>query len=95
MSYRMEPTEIPGEFVRVDKGPTDIRGTLTDINDRIGEAYSALSAINRFLYGEDPRMEATRSADEPSCFAAALSDTRVRAMEMMELAVGIAKRLGA
>ena len=95
MSYRMEPIERPGEFVCVDKGPTDIRGTLNDINGRIGDAYSALSAINRFLYGEDPIMEATRSADDPSCFAAALSDTRERAMEMMELAVSIAKRLGA
>ena len=87
--YRMEPIE------RRDNGPTDIRGTLNDINGMIGDAYSALSAINRFLYGEDPRMEATRSAEDPLCFAAALSDTRVRAMELMELAVGLAKRLGA
>ena len=88
--YRTEPI-----LERRDNGPTDIRGTLNDINGMIGDAYSALSAINRFLYGEDPMMGATRNAEDPSCFAAALSDTRVRAKELMELAVGLAKRLGA
>ena len=95
MSYRMEQTEIPGEFVRVDKGQTDIRGTLNEIGGMIGETYSAVSAIMRFIYGEDPMRDATRNSADPACFAAALADTKVMATETMELAVTLAKRVGA
>lgn len=95
MSYRMEPAEIPGEFVRVDKGQTNIRGTLDEIGGLIGETYSAVSAIMRFIYGEDPMRDATRSSADPVCFAAALADVKVMATETMDLAVMLAKRMGA
>ena len=95
MSYRMEPTEIPGEFVRVDKGQTDIKGTLDEIRGLIGETYSAVSAIMRFIYGEDPMRDASRDPADPVCFAAALADAKVMATETMDLAVMLAKRMGA
>ena len=95
MSYRIEATEMPGKYVRVDNGPTDIKGTLNEIGGLIGETYSAVSAVMRFIYGEDPMRDASRNTTDPACFAAALADTKVMATETMDLAVTLAKRLGA
>ena len=94
MGYRIEPTEIPGEFVRVDNGPTDIKGTLIEIEGMIGEAYCAVAAVARFMYGEDPVRSVPRKED-PKCFAAEMTETKSRAAELCELAQTLAKRLGA
>ena len=94
MSYRIEPTERPGEFVRVDNGPTDIKVVLCEIEGMIGEAYCAVAAVMRFMYGEDLVRSVPRGED-PKCFAAEMAETRSRASELCELAQTLAKRLGA
>ena len=93
--YRLEPTGRPGEYERVDCGPTDISATLTGISEMINETYTVLSAIMRFIYGENPARDAVRNSADPPCFAAALMETKGRASEMTDLAVMLAKRMGA
>ena len=78
-----------------ESSQTDIRAVLGDLTGMIGEAYCALSAVSRFLYGEGPVIKDEVAVRDPMCFAAELSSARSRACEVMELAQTLAKRLGA
>lgn len=93
-TYRSETIVSPEQYKEVVEGnPIDIKGVLTNIAGMIRESRAAVVAINRFMFGDEPVSMDTR--EEPKCFADELRFTMDLASELVEVAAGLCKRLGA
>ena len=93
-TYRSETLVSPEQYKEVIGGePIDIKGVLMDIAGMIRESRAAVAGINRFFFGDEPVSADVR--EEPKCFADELRFTRGLAAELVEVAVGLSKRLGA
>ena len=93
-TYRSETLVSPEQYKEVVDGkPIDIKGVLSNITRMIGESRAAVVAINRFFFGDEPVSADVR--EEPKCFADELKFTMDLASGLVEMAAGLAKRLGA
>ena len=93
-TYKSEKIVSPEEYKEVVDGkPIDMGGVLKNIAGMIRESRAAVAAINRYFFGNEP--VSTNTSKEPECFADDLVFTMDLASELVEMATGLAKRLGA
>lgn len=93
-TYRSETLVSTEQYKEVIDGkPIDIKGAMSNIAGMIRESRAAIVAINRFMFGDEPVSTDTREG--PKCFADELKFTMDLASELVEVAAGLARRLGA